>query len=652
MVQGIAGGAASEGVFAGELAQTEERSLARIFTAALVPAFAGLAVGGLAASQGGYFPTTWGWATLMFLWVAAVAAIVRPSIRLSLWPLALLGSYALLATWIGASALWSPSMTATVPELARVGVYVSGVLALVTIVDRSNYVRLLGGTLAGIAAVCSYSLSTRLFPDRLGVFDSFAAYRVAEPLGYWNALGAFSVFGIALALEFATGSRSLVARSVAATTLVVTLPTLYFTFGRGGWVALIVALVALLALSQARLWTLVASSVVVTPALAATLVASESGALTHRNAALADAVREGRRLALVIVVAAVASALFAALLARAQASIHVPRVVAKVLSATLLAIAILAIGAGIAAAGGPDSVVERAYDEFRAPPPRPVDLNERLLNLSGNGRADLWSIAWRQHRDHAWLGEGAGTYEQYFSARREPGMPKVRDAHGLYVETLGEIGWVGFALLVLALAVPLAAAVFARRSPLVPAAAAAYVAYVVHAGADWDWEMPAVTTAGIFCAMAIAVAAGGRGTFLGGRGRALLAGAAVALALPTAYFLLGESALDEADAARRSGDVAESLAQAGRATRVFPWSGRAWVALAEARLDAGNRTGALLAFRRAAEEDPRDWRSWLGIARTSEGPTRAAALERATQLNPLGLDIAQFRLRLDKGATP
>ena len=43
----------------------------------------------------------------------------------------------------------------------------------------------------------------------------------------------------------------------------------------------------------------------------------------------------------------------------------------------------------------------------------------------------------------------------------------------------------------------------ARRHPLVPGAAGAYAAYLVHTGVDWDWELPAVTLAGLLCGAAI-----------------------------------------------------------------------------------------------------------------------------------------------------
>jgi hypothetical protein len=39
-----------------------------------------------------------------------------------------------------------------------------------------------------------------------------------------------------------------------------------------------------------------------------------------------------------------------------------------------------------------------------------------------------------------------------------------------------------------------------------PAAVGAYAAFLVHAGLDWDWELPAVVVAGLCCAGAVAAA--------------------------------------------------------------------------------------------------------------------------------------------------
>jgi peptidoglycan/LPS O-acetylase OafA/YrhL len=74
------------------------------------------------------------------------------------------------------------------------------------------------------------------------------------------------------------------------------------------------------------------------------------------------------------------------------------------------------------------------------------------------------------------------------------------------VQALAELGPLGLLLSLFVVAIPLFA-LRRRRDPLVAAAAAApYIAYVFHTGIDWDWEMPAVTLAGLFCAAALLVA--------------------------------------------------------------------------------------------------------------------------------------------------
>ncbi len=79
----------------------------------------------------------------------------------------------------------------------------------------------------------------------------------------------------------------------------------------------------------------------------------------------------------------------------------------------------------------------------------------------------------------------------------------VRDAHSLYLETAAELGVVGLALLLCALGAPLVAAVAARDRTRVATAAAAYVVFLVHAGLDWDWEMPVTVLAGLACGAAV-----------------------------------------------------------------------------------------------------------------------------------------------------
>jgi len=116
----------------------------------------------------------------------------------------------------------------------------------------------------------------------------------------------------------------------------------------------------------------------------------------------------------------------------------------------------------------------------------------------GGDRAWYWHVAWQEAAAAPVAGRGAGTFELAW-LEEQPIPASVRDAHSLYLETLAELGVVGLGLLVLALAPPLLVA-FRGASA---AAAGGYVAFLFHAGVDWDWEMPAVTVAGLLCGAAV-----------------------------------------------------------------------------------------------------------------------------------------------------
>ena len=83
----------------------------------------------------------------------------------------------------------------------------------------------------------------------------------------------------------------------------------------------------------------------------------------------------------------------------------------------------------------------------------------------------------------------------------------VVNAHSLYLETLAEEGVVGLAAIVLLLAPALVVAVRFRASPEITVASGAYIAYLVHAAGDWDWQVSAVTLAALAIAVAALVAA-------------------------------------------------------------------------------------------------------------------------------------------------
>jgi tetratricopeptide (TPR) repeat protein len=287
--------------------------------------------------------------------------------------------------------------------------------------------------------------------------------------------------------------------------------------------------------------------------------------------------------------------------------------------------------------GDPVTLVERGYSSFKAPPPRlEGNLNRRLLSFSGNGRADLWRLAWDDADRHPLLGSGSGTYERYFLAHQPADVGRVRDAHGLYIETLAEVGPIGLALLIIVLLTPLASLRLARRHPLAPAAAGAYVAYLVHAGVDWDWELPAVTLAGLVCGASILLF---RRRWappqpLSQPIRLVAACAAVVVAGFAAVALLGNAALSRSETAREHGEAARAASYARRARTLMPWSPKPWEALGRAQLAAGLLPEARRSFRRAISMDRGDWHIWYDLAGASTGQTRRLALIHAVALFP------------------
>jgi O-Antigen ligase len=591
---------------------------------------------GLAGAQGGFFPTAWGWASLPLLWVVAVALAVRQEVRLSSAERAFIGLLGALALWVAISAIWSVAPADSVLESQRSLVYVAAVAA-VLVVARSRFVwELLGGLVAAVAAISVFSLGTRLFPDRLGVYDRAAVYRLAQPIGYWNGLALFAGMGALLAFVFAVRARTMLARALCAAVLVVLLPTLYFTFGRGAWIALAAGLVAALAVDRHRLHLFAcALALGAAPALAVWLASQRPG-LTHRGASLASEEHDGHRLAALILVLAVANAACALALGYAERRVAPGPLVRRAFAAGVVLAAVVAVGAVFVRYGGPVRLVQRGYEAFKAPPRHAVNLNRRLLSFSGNHRAELWRLAWDDSRQHSALGAGAGAYERYFLRHATLNVGRVRDAHSLYLETLAELGPIGLALLVAAFAVPIAVIGRARRHPLAPAALGAYVAYLVHTGVDWDWELPAVTLVGLLSGAALLLAA--RRSFRSPplRQSVRLSGVALAVALSLAAVvgLVGNMDLSKSDSARRHGDWASAASAANTARSWMPWSPAPWEALGRAQLGAGFPADARRSFRKAISKDRGDWELWYRLAGASKGATRRHALVEAARLYP------------------
>jgi O-antigen ligase len=325
--------------------------------------------------------------------------------------------------------------------------------------------------------------------------------------------------------------------------------------------------------------------------------------------------------------------------------VSVERGVRRAYGVVLVAALVAAVAAVITAYGGPAESARRAVDSIKqASPTASGDQTNRLFSLSSNGRLDTWESAIDDIQAHPVLGAGAGTFERWWLEHRSVGM-KVRDAHSLYLEVLAELGPIGLAALLALIAVPLVAAVRARRSPYVAPALAGFVALITHAGIDWDWEVPAVMLAGLTCAGVLLLADdGGRRRWpLGTGARNVTLAILVALSVLSFVTLTGNRSLGQASAALNRSDAALAARDARRAASWTPWSTEALKRQGDAALLTGSFAQARRLYRQAIAKDDGDWELWLGLALASKGAERRQALTRAAALNPLAPQIRQLR---------
>ena len=609
---------------------------------------AGVGVAALAADGGGFDATSWGWSATVFLLVAAGALAVGAR-RLEPLEWALPAALAGMAAWVWLSLLWSDDFSQTVQEGERMLLYVAAPAALLLLGRRSRVEALLAALAAAITAVCVYALAVRALAPGRGAYqvlstDPGASFRLARPLGYANALAIFAAIGILLALGLALRSRTMALRAAGSGALVVLAPTLYFTYGRGAWLALAVGVAAVLALERQRLEALAGlAALALAPAIAVAL-ASRTHPVTSAPGSIPAARHDGRLLAVAVVVLAVSAALVPAGLDRLRGRLVFAARARRVLAAAAVLAAVAVAAAALVHVGGPRAAVLRAYHAFNAPAPL-VKSNEsrRLFSLSGSNRSEYWRVAWREVETHPGLGGGAGSYQRFWLAHRRNGLP-VLDAHSLYLETLAELGPLGLALLLFALAVPVVAVRSARGHPLAAAAAGAYAAFLVHAAIDWDWEMTSVTLPALGCGVALLLAArGAEASPLGRRARVPAVAAAVLLCAVAIGGYVGNQASASASDALDAEHLPAAAADARRARAWEPWSPEPWRLLGEAQLQEGHVEEARSSFLQGLREDRRDWELWLDLALVMQGSERQAALDRVAALNPLSPELQDLR---------
>jgi hypothetical protein len=257
-----------------------------------------------------------------------------------------------------------------------------------------------------------------------------------------------------------------------------------------------------------------------------------------------------------------------------------------------------------------------------------------VLTLATNDRDRYWAAAWQTFLEHPLLGSGAGTFERTWLLYRDVNLG-VLDAHSLYLETLAELGPIGLVLLGLVCVLPLVAAWRSRTQPLVPAVAGAYVAYLIHAAVDWDWEMPVLTLTAFLFAGVLVASGSDRSFQLTTWARTTVVGVVSLIGLAAFVGLIGNSALTSAVVDLESGSLKSAERESRRARSWSLWSAEPERVLAVAAATQGDRRAAREHALAALRRDPGNVRLWRLLWSVSPAD-RMHAFRRITTLDPHG----------------
>jgi hypothetical protein len=399
--------------------------------------------------------------------------------------LALAGLFGLTA-WTALSLIWAPLGGRAQDDLQRLLLYLAFFTAALALL-RGSVVRrwLEPAVVLGSLTVVGYGLAERLLPGLIEFDRSRTATgRLEQPLTYWNAEGAVAAVGLLLAVRIAGDpARPTPVRGAAAAAGVPLGLGVYLTFSRGALAAVAASLVMLIALAPRLRPQLRGAIAILGAAAGAALVASRLSTVESLRRGEQGDPSEGLLMLAVLVLLALAAG--AIVMRRPRRELTLPSLPVSrptaVLTFSVTALFVAAITAAVLE-GEPQG----------ASPEQTVGA-ARLASVDSN-RYRYWDVAIESWADRPLIGIGSGGFLVEWRKVRDR-VDESADAHSLYVETLAELGLVGLALLVLFLGGMAAGAVrLYRRDPQAATGlSAALVAWAIHAGLDWNWEMPAVT---------------------------------------------------------------------------------------------------------------------------------------------------------------
>jgi hypothetical protein len=603
-----------------------------------------------AVAGGGSSPTARSVAAILVWWgiLATVALGLTPRAPVPRAAVACAGLLAALALLALLSAGWAPSAERAWLEADRLLLYAGLVLVPVLLARRGDAARWADAMALAIVVVALLALGQRLLPalfpaDDLAEQLPNAATRLSYPLGYWNGLAILVALGFPLLLRAAVVARGPLWRAAALAPLPALAATIYLTSSRGGVAVAAIGGVACAVLAG-RVRALVALVVGALGAIAGVAIVAGRSVLVDGPFETPAAEDAGFGAALLIALACLVTGIaFAAIAGRVPIRSALPRPAWAVAGA---AVAVAALAADPA---------ERLR-AFRAPPPveespGAVDVGAHLASGGGSGRWQFWDAAVEQWREHPVAGDGAGSFEAWWAQHGSLDW-FVRNAHSLWLETLGELGLAGLALLVGAFGVGVAAGLARLRGRedeervTLAALLAVVGAFAVGAAIDWVWQLPAIAAIALLSLGLLSGPATATATATSERrardprraARAAVAVAACAVLVAQAIPFLSELSLNASQRAAARGELGEALERARSAEAIQPWAASPRLQAALVHEQLGQLPEARAALAAAVERDRSDWRLQVVGARLAvkDGDVAAArsALARARALNP------------------
>jgi hypothetical protein len=409
----------------------------------------------------------------------------------------LVGLLVVLVAVKGLSLTWSIAQTETANELLRSSMYLASfALAVASLSSR----RLMGPIIDGmnliVGVVAGYGMLQKTNPaEYANTADGFS---VSSTLEYANTVGVLQGMGIVLGLGRMTRLKNPIVRGLYAALILIFCVTVYFTFSRGGILALGVGLVTLFVVGGSRLQMFTNLLLVCGP-LAWLMVRVQDLETLFTGAGAEDLrAAEGVAFRTDLIIAVLAAFVLQAVYAILVGRYELPPVLRRLLGVTAIIVVLACVGAlGFVMIGeqrGSNEIAGSSTSKVE----EPEHVDARFTSLSSPERIKYWQVAWDEWKKYPLTGTGAGTFS-YTWLQSRPDFSGVHQVHNLYLEQGTETGIIaflaltGFAALLAGYLARAAWRASGERKVLLGGLTGAVAVYLISSVVEWHWYIPPST---------------------------------------------------------------------------------------------------------------------------------------------------------------